>query len=90
MLLDQLPNGQRATIAAIDWTQMPEAEGRRLRALGIDAGGAVRIRYRGICFGRDPIAIEIGRMTIAIRRAHARAIRIEPIVPLAPALQPAE
>jgi ferrous iron transport protein A len=27
--------------------------------------------------GRDPIALSIGRMTIALRRAHARAIEVE-------------
>ena len=76
MLLDQLPTGQPAQIDAIDWSMMPEHEGQRLRALGFDVGAAVRIRHRGVLFGRDPIAVEIGRMTVAIRRLHARAMSL--------------
>lgn len=76
MLLDQLPNGQRAEIAAIDWSILPADEGKRLRALGVDEGAMVAIRHRGIFFGRDPIALSIGRMTVAIRRVHARAITL--------------
>ena len=76
MLLDQLPNGQRAEIVAIDWTALPVDEGKRLRALGVDEGAMVSIRHRGIFFGRDPIALSIGRMTVAIRRVHARAISL--------------
>jgi ferrous iron transport protein A len=30
-------------------------------------------------FGRDPIAIRVGRMTVAIRRKHAAAISVTPI-----------
>jgi ferrous iron transport protein A len=38
----------------------------------------VRPAYRGIFGARDPIAIEIGRMTVALRRVHARAMQVEP------------
>ncbi len=76
MLLDQLPNNQRAEISAIDWSLLPIDEGKRLRALGVDEGAMVSIRHRGIFFGRDPIALNIGRMTVAIRRVHARAITL--------------
>lgn len=79
MLLDQLPTGQRAEIAAIDWSVLPVDEGKRLRALGVDEGASVSISHRGIFFGRDPIALSIGRMTVAIRRAHARAITLRPL-----------
>jgi ferrous iron transport protein A len=30
-------------------------------------------------FGRDPIAIRVGRMTVAIRRRHAGAVAVQPI-----------
>jgi ferrous iron transport protein A len=30
-------------------------------------------------FGRDPIAIRVGRMTVAIRRKHAGVIQVQPI-----------
>lgn len=77
MLLANLPTGQPAEIAAIDWAQMPDHEGQRLRALGIDEGSIVTIRYRGILFGRDPLAVQVGRMTIAMRKLHANAIAVK-------------
>lgn len=79
MVLDSLSNNELVRIADIDWSRFPEAEGRRLRALGIDIGEQVTIRHRGVFFGRDPIALEIGRVTVAIRRKHALAITVETI-----------
>ncbi len=81
MILDKLTNNQPVRIANVDWSCFPEAEGRRLRALGIDVGEEVTIRQRGVFFGRDPIALEIGRVTVAIRRKHALAITVEPLAP---------
>ncbi|MEZ5707813.1 MAG: FeoA family protein [Blastomonas sp.] len=79
MLLDQLPIGQQARIGAIDWDAFAEPEGRRLRALGIDEGAMVSILHRGIFFGRDPLAVKIGRMTVAVRRMHARHISVDAV-----------
>lgn len=79
MQLDELPIGQRARIAAVDWPRLAPDEGQRLRALGIDEGAEVTLAYRGIFAGRDPLAIEIGRMSVALRRVHAQAMRIEPL-----------
>ncbi|MEM1132291.1 MAG: FeoA family protein [Pseudomonadota bacterium] len=76
MFLDQLSPGQSADITDIAWDQLSDDEGRRLRALGIDAGRRVTVRHRGVFFGRDPMAIELGRTTIAIRRMHAKLIGI--------------
>jgi ferrous iron transport protein A len=28
--------------------------------------------------GRDPLAVRVGRMTVAIRRTHAQAVRVVP------------
>jgi ferrous iron transport protein A len=75
--LDQLPVGRKARIASIDWPLLVPEEAQRLRALGIDEGAEVTLAYRGIFAGRDPLAIEIGRMTIAMRLAHARAMTVE-------------
>ncbi|WP_324741901.1 FeoA family protein [Tsuneonella sp. CC-YZS046] len=77
MTLDELPIGKRAAITAVDWSLLAPDEGQRLRALGIDAGAEVEIEYRGVFFGHDPIAISVGRMTVALRRAHARAMSVE-------------
>ncbi len=52
-------------------------ESQRLRALGIEEGAEVSVAYRGVFGARDPIAIEIGRMTVALRRVHARAMQVE-------------
>lgn len=76
MRLDELPLRQAAHIDAIDWPALGAAEARRLRELGFDEGVAVEALHRGGWFGRDPIALKVGRMTVAIRRAHAAAIRV--------------
>ena len=73
--LDQLGVGVRARIAAIDWAALDDGDASRLRHFGFDEGVAVESLHAGP-FGRDPIAIRVGRMTVAIRRAHARAVRV--------------
>lgn len=73
--LDQLAVGSRASIASIDWHSLEESEARRLRHFGFDEGVTVEPLHLGP-FGRDPLAIRIGRMTVAIRRSHARAVRV--------------
>ena len=70
--------GTRARIAAIDWAGLDEGEARRLRHFGFDEGVTVEPLHLGP-FGRDPIAIRVGRMTVAIRRKHAGAIRVTPL-----------
>lgn len=79
MTLDSLPLGHLARIAAVDWAALAEEEGDRLRALGIDAGAEVAVAHRGVFGGADPLAITVGRMTVALRRVHARAMEVEPI-----------
>lgn len=75
--LDELPLGHDARIASVDWAALVPEEAQRLRALGFDEGAQVRLAYRGVFLGRDPLAIEIGRMTVALRRIHARAMQVE-------------
>lgn len=77
--LDLLPVGTRARIISVDWSQLVEEEALRLQALGIDEGARVAISHRGVFGGRDPIAVIVGRMTVALRRAHARAMQVEAI-----------
>jgi len=77
MTLDGLPLNTRARIAAVDWARLAPEEAKRLQALGIDAGAEVEVAHRGVFAGRDPIAIAIGRMTVALRRAHASAMTVE-------------
>ncbi len=79
MKLEALDRGVEARIVSVDWSVIAPEEGKRLRALGIDQGAQISISHRGIFGGKDPIAILIGRMTIAIRRVHAAAMSVEPL-----------
>ncbi|HKC03357.1 MAG TPA: FeoA family protein [Sphingomicrobium sp.] len=76
--LDRLALGRKARVAAIDWTMLEAGEAARLRHFGFDEGVAVEPLHLGP-FGRDPIAIRVGRMTVAIRRKHAGAIHVVPL-----------
>ena len=77
--LDLLPVRIRAEIVAVDWTVLAPDEAKRLHALGIEEGARVAVEHRGIFAGSDPIALRIGRMTVAVRRAHAKAMTVEPV-----------
>ena len=79
MTLDLLPIGLRARITAVDWSGLAGEEGQRLRALGLDVGARVAIAHRGVFSGRDPLAVTVGRMTVALRRVHALAMQVEPV-----------
>lgn len=74
--LDLLPMRTDATIRAIDWAALGTADSRRLRNLGFDDGVAVQPLHAAPV-SQDPIAVRVGRMTVAIRRAHARAMTVE-------------
>ena len=86
--LDQLPRGEVATIAAVAWESLPANEAQRMREFGFDEGVSVAKLHAGP-LGADPIAIRVGRMTIAIRRAQAAAVTVAvgEMVPLAVAAE---
>lgn len=77
--LDQLGLQKRAEITHVNWQALAPEEAKRLRALGIDEGAQVAVAHRGVFGAHDPLAITIGRMTIALRRAHAAAMEVEPL-----------
>lgn len=77
MTLDSMKIGDRARIAAIDWAGLGDSDASRLRHFGFDEGVSVEPLHRGP-FGADPLAVRVGRMTVAIRRAHARAVQVIP------------
>lgn len=77
MQLDILPLNRNARISRIHWSQLSEAEGHRLRCLGFDEGVEVEPLHRGWLLFKDPLAVRVGRMTVAIRAAHAAAIDVE-------------
>ena len=76
--LDRLPLGTRARVASVDWAALEQGEANRLRQFGFDEGVTVEALHLGP-FGRDPIAVRVGRMTVAIRRRHAGAIGVTPL-----------
>ena len=76
--LDRLRIGTKARVETVDWAALDESEACRLRHFGFDEGVTVEPLHLGP-FGRDPIAIRVGRMTVAIRRKHAGAIQVQPI-----------
>ena len=73
--LDQLKLGTRAKIATIDWAALGEAEANRLKQFGFDEGVPVEPLHLGP-FGKDPLAVRVGRMTVAIRKAQAKAVKV--------------
>ena len=76
--LDRLEVGTKARVLSIDWAALEQAEGARLRHFGFDEGIIVEPLHLGP-FGRDPIALRVGRMTVAIRRRHALAVAVLPL-----------
>lgn len=79
MTLDLLARGTAARITTIDWSGLAPEEGKRLRALGLDIGAEVEVVHRGVFAGRDPLAVQVGSMTVAVRRVHAAAMSVEPL-----------
>ncbi len=77
MTLDGLGNGRRARVEGIDWETLDAGSADRLKHFGFDEGVTVEFLHSGP-FGKDPLAVRVGRMTVAIRRIHARAIRVIP------------
>lgn len=76
MTLDELLPGSSATITSVAWDDLAPEEALRLRALGIDQGAEVTMAHRGVFGGSDPLAITLGRMTVALRRSHALAMQV--------------
>ena len=77
LALDELALGRSGRIATVDWALLGVSEAARLRHFGFDCDVTVEPLHAGP-LGRDPLAVRVGRMTVAIRRAHARAIRVIP------------
>ncbi|MFB0874703.1 MULTISPECIES: ferrous iron transport protein A [unclassified Sphingobium] len=76
MRLTDLPLRQPAYVDLIDWTLLSASEGQRLREFGLCEGASVEALHRGGLLGKGPVACRIGRMTIAMRRAHAAAVTV--------------
>ena len=76
-LIERLSPGEVATISAIDRAGIDPVTAQRLHELGFDEGVDVELLHRAP-FGGDPLAVRVGNMTVALRKAMARLIEIEP------------
>ena len=76
MTLDQLPLRRSAIVRSIDWDLLGEEAARRLRCLGLAEGVTVEALHNGL-FGGDPLAVAIDRVSVALRRSHARAVLVD-------------
>jgi len=56
----------------------PEELERRLLELGFVEGALVELLHEGL-LGHDPIAVRVDGVTIALRRAQAAAVLLEPL-----------
>ncbi|GGY45712.1 FeoA family protein [Parvularcula lutaonensis] len=72
--LPSLKNGQKATILAL---RGEDALTAQLADNGFVPGEAVWIVRRGL-IGGTPLAVQLGRAVIALRRDEALAIEVEP------------
>ena len=77
LALDQLAIGTRGEIVRVDWEALGTSDARRLRNFGFAEGVSIMCLHDGP-FGRDPVAYRVGRMTVAIRRAHAAMVQVRP------------
>lgn len=76
--LDLLPHRQTAQVSAVAWDVLTASEARRLREFGLDDGIEVELLHEAL--GRGPLAVRLGRMTVALRRHVAAAIKVSPPV----------
>ncbi len=65
-----------AYVDSVDWDAIAPGDGERLRELGLCEGASIELLHRGGLMGRGALACRVGRMTIAMRAAHAAAILV--------------
>lgn len=79
--LADLRKGHRGVIRGIEpgnWGGLPFGElERRLLEMGFVEGARFQILHEGL-IGRDPIAVKLDDMRVALRRREARAILVVP------------
>ncbi len=76
MRLISLDRNRPAYVDSVDWAAMSDADGKRLRELGLCEGASIELLYRGGFTGRGAYACRVGRMTVAMRAGHAAAIEV--------------
>ena len=78
--LSDLNKGDKATILGFEAARCKDIEFAqdledRLLEIGFEEGLDVKILHEGP-ISRDPIAVRIGQMTVALRRMEADAVRV--------------
>lgn len=78
--LSDLKKGEKSTILGFETERCKDVEFARdledrLLEIGFEEGLGVKILHEGP-IKRDPIAVRIGQMTVALRRMEADAIKI--------------
>jgi ferrous iron transport protein A len=73
--LETLPPRTHAVIAGIDRAACGDVVWQRLHEMGFDEGVDVEVLHRAPL--GDPIALRVGNMTVALRRAEAALVRVE-------------
>ncbi len=87
MRLSNLGKGATGVVKGIDASAQDDSIGvgeleRRLLEMGFVEGARFQVLHEGL-IGRDPIAIKLDDMRVALRRREAQAILVEPPVKLA-------
>jgi len=78
--LSDMAKGEEAVITGFDAARCNDAEFARdledrLLEIGFEEGLKVKILHEGP-ISRDPVAVRIGQMTVALRRMEAAAVRV--------------
>ncbi len=76
MRLTQLSPNSPAYVESIDWSAIPDSDGKRLRELGLHEGASIELLHRAGFTGKGAHACRIGRMIVAMRATHAAAIDV--------------
>ena len=89
MRLTSLNRNLPAYVDSVDWSALPDADGKRLRELGLCEGASIELLHRAGVIGwllrsigvtrwqsRGAYSCQVGRMTIAMRATHAAAISV--------------
>ncbi len=78
MTLDELPVGKLGVVTRLDDALLGQIAAQRLLAMGIEEGALVEPLHKGVLWSADPVAVRVGRRTLAIRRSQAQAICVDP------------
>lgn len=78
--LGTLSPGAGGTLASFDKSLEQNGSDMidRLREMGFAEGLRVEFLHQSL-FGKDPIAVRVGGMTVALRRKEANLIKVKPV-----------